>query len=141
MSNQPKVLTDRQQRVLDELADASGPLSAYELLDRLRGAGFRAPPQVYRALERLSEHGLVHRLESLNAFIACRHPKCGGHGHAAFAICNDCGAVTEFEDAAVAKRLSRWAGDQSFTLRRATVELRGLCGACGDRGTAAPSSG
>ncbi|HSM41507.1 MAG TPA: transcriptional repressor, partial [Afifellaceae bacterium] len=66
--------------VFDTLLAADGPLSAYDILDRLRDKGFRAPLQVYRALDKLLALGLVHRLESLNAFIACAHPDCEGHG-------------------------------------------------------------
>ncbi|MCC2690339.1 MAG: zur, partial [Rhizobiaceae bacterium] len=62
-------LTRNQQLVLARLEAASGPVSAYGLLDQLRDDGFRAPLQVYRALEGLIKGGLVHRLESLNAFV------------------------------------------------------------------------
>jgi hypothetical protein len=67
------------------------PLSAYTILDQLRDQGFRAPLQVYRALDKLVEFGLVHRLESLNAFVACRHPDCEDHETIAFMICEKCG--------------------------------------------------
>ena len=62
-------LTPNQSKVLAKLEAASGPLSAYALLDQLRDDGFRAPLQVYRALESLVGAGLVHRLESMNAFV------------------------------------------------------------------------
>ena len=80
-------LTKNQALVFGKLSDASGPLTAYALLDNLRENGFRAPLQVYRALDKLVDYGLVHRLESLNAFVACRHKGCADHKTAAFAIC------------------------------------------------------
>ncbi len=64
-------LTRNQSLVFNALDGASGPLSAYDILDKLRADGFRAPLQVYRALDKLVEYGMVHRLESLNAFVAC----------------------------------------------------------------------
>jgi Fur family zinc uptake transcriptional regulator len=62
-------LTKNQSLVMGALSQANGPLSAYTILDELREHGFRAPLQVYRALEKVVEFGLVHRLESLNAFV------------------------------------------------------------------------
>jgi Fur family transcriptional regulator, zinc uptake regulator len=64
-------LTRNQDLVLKTLNAADTPLSAYDILDRLRGDGLRAPLQIYRALDKLIEHGLAHRLESLNAFVCC----------------------------------------------------------------------
>jgi len=69
----PSDLTRNQSLVFGALSRAEGPLSAYTILDQLRDDGFRAPLQVYRALDKLVETGMVHRLESLNAFVACSH--------------------------------------------------------------------
>lgn len=99
------VLTKHQALVLDALASETGSAGAYALLDRLRAQGLRAPAQVYRALDKLIEYGLVHRLESLNAFIACDRPHAHEHGVVAFAICDGCGSVDEFSDAGVQKCL------------------------------------
>jgi len=125
-------LTRNQQMVLDTLNGADSPLSAYDILDRLREGGLRAPLQVYRALDRLIEAGLAHRLESLNAFVCCADA--AGHqrssGMAAFAICTKCGRVDEFADAEVGERLAGWATTQSFALERTTIELRGVCQGC-----------
>jgi Fur family zinc uptake transcriptional regulator len=73
------------------------------LLDQLRDDGFRAPLQVYRALDTLMKGGLVHRLESLNAFVACAEPHDHSHRMTAFAICDTCGQVMEFSDHAVGR--------------------------------------
>lgn len=123
-------LTRNQGLVFSALSNADGPLTAYAILDELRAEGFKAPLQVYRALEKLIEIGLVHRLESLNAFVACRHPSCAHHETAAFAICEACGHVSEFSPDEAMQRLRDWASSQDFTLARATIELRGTCGNC-----------
>ncbi len=124
------VLTRNQSLVLDALAKADGPMSAYSILDKLRDQGFRAPLQVYRALDKLIDYGLIHRLESLNAFVACAHPDCHDKGMAAFAICETCGSVTEFDDAVVESRLGAWARDNGFRSMKTTLEIRGLCQTC-----------
>ncbi|MBA4783803.1 MAG: transcriptional repressor [Rhizobiales bacterium] len=123
-------LTKNQALVMGTLTRSEGPLSAYTILDQLRDEGFRAPLQVYRALEKLVEFGLVHRLESLNAFVACRHPGCDGHETIAFMICEGCGQVNEISDSSLAKRLKHLAVEASFALTKSTVELRGTCGLC-----------
>ncbi|WP_421723823.1 Fur family transcriptional regulator [Bauldia sp.] len=123
-------LTRNQTLVFDALTDAGGPLSAYTILDQLREDGFRAPLQVYRALDKLVEAGLVHRLESLNAFVACSDPGCESHATTAFAICEKCGRVTEFTDEKIAARLRRWSKGTGFSPRTTTVELRGVCRDC-----------
>lgn len=127
-------LTRNQSLVFDALSKATAPLSAYSLLDQLRGDGFRAPLQVYRALEKLQEAGLVHRLESLNAFVACAHSDGDHHGHrhglTAFAICADCGQVNEFSDQEIEARLSGWANASGFRADKTTIEIRGHCASC-----------
>ena len=126
-------LTKNQDLVLGALKRAEGPLSAYVILDKLRDHGFRAPLQVYRALDKLIERGLVHRLESLNAFVACAHSGescCSHHGTVAFAICNACGHVMEFHDHTVDHRLSDWARGKGFKQEKTTIEIRGLCATC-----------
>jgi Fur family zinc uptake transcriptional regulator len=137
----PRELTRNQDLVLQTLNAAEAPLSAYDILDRLRAEGLRAPLQVYRALDKLVEGGLAHRLESLNAFVCCasadRHA--GTHGVAAFAICENCGRVDEFADAGLEGRLSAWAEGQGFLPTRTTVELRGLCKGCRD--ASSPAAG
>ena len=123
-------LTKNQSLVMGALSKAGGPMSAYTILDELRDKGFRAPLQVYRALDKLVEYGLVHRLESLNAFVACRHPGCETHETTAFMICETCGQVSEITDDALAARLKLLARDAQFALRKTIIELRGTCRAC-----------
>lgn len=125
-------LTKNQSLVLRALDAADGPLSAYTILDRLREEGFRAPLQVYRALEKLQDFGLVHRLESINAFVACCQPHEHGHEMIAFAICEKCGKVDEFCDAAVQERLGTWVRTHRFKPAKTTIEIRGDCAACAE---------
>ena len=125
-----ETLTKNQALVMGALSDAAGPLSAYTILDQLRDEGFRAPQQVYRALDKLVESGLVHRLESLNAFVACSHPGCDNHDFTAFMICENCDRVIEITDETLAERLKKLARDAKFALTKTTIETRGRCDAC-----------
>ncbi|MFC5386300.1 Fur family transcriptional regulator [Aquamicrobium segne] len=123
-------LTKNQRWVFEKLEAASGPLSAYTLLDQLREKGFRAPLQVYRALDMLMKEGLVHRLESLNAFVACAGSHDHSHSMTAFAICDTCGQVAELCDDAVGHRLEEWVQSTGFAPKHAVIEFRGLCEGC-----------
>ena len=123
-------LTKNQTLVLDALSRTEGPLSAYSLLDQLRAHGFRAPLQVYRALDALIKEGFVHRLESLNAFVACSKPHDHGHRMTAFAICDSCGQVTQFSDEMVGERLDAWVRSTGFVAKKAVIEFRGTCARC-----------
>ncbi|MGN8022861.1 Fur family transcriptional regulator [Phyllobacterium sp. 22229] len=126
-------LTKNQALVFNTLSRAEGPLSAYTILDQLRGDGFRAPLQVYRALEKLLDYGMVHRLESINAFVACAHPHNHSHNHGmiAFAICEKCGQVSEFSDDVITQRVREWTSQNGFKQTKTTIEIRGVCAACG----------
>lgn len=126
----PRKLTKNQNLVLDALVEANTPLSAYSILDKLRDHGFRAPLQVYRALEKLVDLGAVHRLESLNAFVVCQHPDCEGHTIMAFTICSECGKVSELADINLSDKLEKLASLQNFSMKKSTIELHGLCEAC-----------
>lgn len=126
----PHDLTRNQGLVLGTLNRSSAPLSAYDILDKLREEGLRAPLQVYRALDKLVERGLAHRLESLNAFVACADAHCHRKGLIAFAICERCGRVDEFADEVIEERLSGWAANTGFKTERTTMEIRGQCARC-----------
>lgn len=123
-------LKKNQKLVLDVLSASKNPLSAYSILDSLREEGFRAPLQVYRALDKLVEFGMVHKLESLNAFVACSHEVCEANQPAAFMICESCENVSELGDAKLMKFLGKMASDESFSIRHTTVELHGRCKSC-----------
>ena len=125
-------LTRNQQLVFDALSDSKTPLSAYTLLDKLRESGFRAPLQVYRALEKLIENGQVHRLESLNSFVACQHSNCDQNKTVAFTICDACDRVSEFTDAELSSLVQSISTESHFKLENSVVELRGKCEDCAD---------
>lgn len=122
-------LTKNQKRVFEYLMAQNAPLSAYDILDALRAEGIRAPAQVYRALQSLQQQGLVHRLESLNAFVACNHDH-GRETSIILAYCTDCGAVREFNNKVISGQLTDWAKQQQFKVEGAAVELRGHCRDC-----------
>lgn len=122
-------LTPLRRSVLEFVWDGHKPIGAYEILERLRGErGAVAPPTVYRALEFLLAHGLVHRIESLNAYVGCPHPD-GDHG-GQFLICSGCGAAAELNDAAIDGAIQTSAEDLGFTVGRRTIEVEGLCADC-----------
>ena len=122
-------LTALRRRVLELVWQQHRPVGAYDLLERLRDEGrSAAPPTVYRALAFLLRTGLVHRIESLNAYIGCADP---GRDHSAqFLICRDCRAVGEIDDPEIVGLVSRRADDMGFTADRQTIEVMGLCPSC-----------
>ena len=129
-------LTDLRREVLGLILEAKAPTGAYDLLEKLRATRDRAaPPTVYRALDFLLEHGLIHRLERLSAYIGCvadPHEHEGhDHDHAAqFLICRNCRKVIEIEDDELAHALSDAAARLGFTVAGATIEAEGLCASC-----------
>ncbi|MWJ28189.1 transcriptional repressor [Halomonas sediminis] len=121
--------TPMRRRVLELIAENGGGLKAYDLLDQLTTEHAAArPPTVYRALEFLIGQGLVHRIESQNAYVACACPE---HAHGfQFLICRFCGHVEELHLDDVTRKLSKHATSQGFRVERQTIELLGLCEAC-----------
>jgi Fur family zinc uptake transcriptional regulator len=126
----PETLNAKEEIVLAALRAATRPRTAYELIEQLRHEGITAPPTVYRALNRLIALGHIHRLESLNAYIACRHGHCATQGSTAFAICDDCGQVEEIGEPKVTGSARTWANKNDFSLKSVTFELRGQCRSC-----------
>ena len=124
-------LTAGRRAILDLLCDAGKPLGAYEMIDRLAAAGGKrlAPISVYRALDFLLENGLVHRLSSRNAYIACGH-RHGAADPLVFLICDACGGVNERACAPLGRDLDALAGETGFTRRAQVVEVTGTCSAC-----------
>ena len=122
-------LTAQRRQVLGIVCGAGRPLGAYEILDALRTAvPGAAPPTVYRALDFLVEQGLVHRLETLHAFVGCAHPDEPHAGQ--FLICRDCGSVRELEDLAVNRSVQAVADASGFHAERPVVEISGRCARC-----------
>ena len=122
-------LTALRRRVFELVWQHHRPVGAYELLDQLRDEGrSAAPPTVYRALAFLLTTGLIHRLESLNAYIGCSEP---GQDHAAqFLICRDCRAVGEIDDLEIIGLVSRRADDKGFIADHQIIEVMGVCPSC-----------
>ena len=122
-------LTKNQALVLNVLSNASQPLGAYAILDKLRSHGFKAPLTVYRALEQLAGQGLVHKIESLNSWTTC----CGEHqaNPPVFEICKDCGNVTEQFDRELVKSLNSMSERSGFIPDRSIIEIHGRCDDCG----------
>jgi Fur family zinc uptake transcriptional regulator len=128
-------LTDIRRQVLALVLRSGEPVGAYTLLDQLKAKKANATPAtIYRALEFLQAHGLIHRLERLNAFIGCADA--GEHHHHAvqFLICRTCGSVAEMEDFGIAEAVARAAERTGFRPALATVEVEGTCAACAAAG-------
>jgi Fur family zinc uptake transcriptional regulator len=124
-------LTPSRQLVLDKLCAAGRPVGAYEMIDILAAeTGKRpAPVSVYRALDFLLENGLVHRLASRNAYMACAHQH-GRSAPVAFLICEKCGRVTEATSPEIDEGLDRLAQDSGFVAQAQVVEITGRCKDC-----------
>ena len=125
-------LTPIRARVLGMIAEAGKPLKAYDLLEQVRageGAGAAAPPTVYRALDFLLANGFIHKLESVNAFVACHHPSTAQHS-VPFLICNQCHSAVELEDKQVVAALDERARALGFMPQAQTLEVHGLCARC-----------
>lgn len=121
-------LNSNDEFVLDTLGRAHRPLSAYAILDQAPSGGRKAPVQVYRSLQKLEQRGLVHRIEALNAFIACSEIA-HSHHKPGFVICRDCGTVREFEDERMA-RIAEEAAGEAFAIDVVSLEIFGQCGPC-----------
>src|SRR5215813_4133354 len=123
-------LTPLRRQVLETLAASHKTLGAYEIMDRLAGSGPRpAPITVYRALDFLISSGLVHRIESRNAFLACLHPHDAG-ALVAFLICKRCGSVGEAQAGAVADAIATSTKAAGFAPKLSVIEITGLCAHC-----------
>jgi Fur family zinc uptake transcriptional regulator len=129
-------LTPIRARVLALIAAVGQPIKAYDLLDQVRegeGPGAAAPPTVYRALDFLLANGFIHKLQSVNAFVACHHPSTAQHS-VPFLICDRCHSAVELEDRAVVAALDDRARALGFEPLAQTLEVHGLCAACSTDG-------
>ena len=123
-------LTPIRRRVLEALLASHKPLGAYELIEHAGARGTRpAPITIYRALDFLREQGLVHRIESRNAFIACVHNHDSGDP-VVFMICEHCGAVGEAASAAVADTIRNASRAAGFMPKTPVIEITGICAHC-----------
>lgn len=127
-------LTPIRALVVQLIAQAGRPVKAYDLLEMVRNAdtvGADAPPTVYRALDFLMANGFVHKLQSVNAFVACHHPNSIEHS-VPFLICDRCHSAVELEDVDVVAQLESRAKALGFRPQAQTLEVHGLCADCAD---------
>lgn len=122
-------LTPTRERVLELIWQSHKPLGAYDLLGTLAQDGHNAaPPTVYRALDFLQQHGLVHRIASLNAFVGCAHA--GQHHSGFFLICRQCLNVLELSAPGIAASVEQATREEGFAVEETTLEIAGLCPTC-----------
>jgi Fur family zinc uptake transcriptional regulator len=118
--------TPTRRRVLEILLESHSAMGAYDVLARLSAEGIGSkPPVAYRALGFLVDHGLAHRIEKLNAYVACAHP--GAAHDPAFMICRACGSVAEAQSDAPLRASAEQSG---FRVESTVIEAEGLCPAC-----------
>ena len=123
-------LTKNQQTVLNILEKSTEPLKAYAILFDIQKKGIKSPLQVYRALDKLIEIGKVHKIESRNSYIACKHEGCNAKTSTAFLICEKCDSVTELKRNNLLSYFSKQAEKDNFQYRKHNLEIYGLCNSC-----------
>jgi Fur family zinc uptake transcriptional regulator len=122
-------LTDVRKRVLELIWAGHEPAKAYDLLTKLQKNDPSAkPPTIYRALDFLLEHGLIHKLHRLNAYIGCSHPE--EKKPCFFLICTNCHTVTESNDDAYKNLIAKVSKSFHFKPKEITFEMEGLCLKC-----------
>ena len=121
-------LTPLRRRVLELLLDHHGPAKAYDLLPLLDGEKTAKPPTIYRALDFLVKMGFAHRIESLNAFVACDVGACARS--TIFLICEKCGGAEEFDAGHALIDLTDAAKKDGFAINRTMIEASGVCATC-----------
>ena len=123
-------LTKNQQTVLNILEKSTEPLKAYAILFDIQKEGIKSPLQVYRALDKLIEIGKVHKIESRNSYIACKHEGCSAKTSTSFLICEKCDSVTELKRNNLLSYFSKQAEKDNFQYRKHNLEIYGLCNNC-----------
>ena len=123
-------LSKNQQIIFDLIDKSSEPLKAYTILFNVQRKGIKAPPQVYRALDKLVEIGKIHKIESKNAFVACKNSNCEISKATAFSICESCEIVDEISDIKLSKYLSKFNDKKGMKYKRFNLEFFGLCNRC-----------
>ena len=123
-------LSKNQQIIFDIIDKSSEPLKAYAILFNVQKKGIKAPLQVYRALDKLVEIGKIHKVESRNAFIACKSSSCEISQATAFSICNKCENVCEINNPKLSKYLTNFEDDTGMQYNKYNLEFFGLCKKC-----------
>ena len=127
---QAQILSKNQQIVLDIIEKAKGPLKAYSILFNVQKKGINAPQQIYRALDKLIAMGKIHKIESKNAFVACKNTNCDVTKTTAFSICEKCENIEEIKDTKISKYLKSFKDNSGMNYTRYNLELFGLCKKC-----------
>ena len=132
-ADQGERFTPLRRQILEMIWTSHEPVKAYDLLDELKKIHpGSAPPTVYRALDFLLDVGLIHKIESLNAYLGCGDPDSGHSGQ--FLICRKCSSVAELNDSSTRKNLQQMADSANFTIDKMTIEITGLCDQCRQQG-------
>ena len=125
-------LTDQRKHILRLIWESHKPVKAYELLEKLaKHTGKIQPPTVYRALDFLIDHGLIHRIDSQNAFVGCHHPD--ADHECFFLICRACGNADEYCSPELKNAITQTSDHHNFNVEGITLELSGICHICGDK--------
>ncbi len=132
MNENSKKLTKNQRIVLEFVQKSNRPVKAYSILNNVNKRGIKAPPQVYRALEKLIKIGEIHKIESQNAFVACNSKCVEPHG-TIFSICKSCDQIDEISDKKLYKYLSEVRDMNGLKLSRYNLELFGTCKTCNQK--------
>ena len=127
---QTQALSKNQQVVFDIIEKAKEPLKAYSILFNVQKKGIKAPQQIYRALDKLIEIGKIHKVESRNAFVACKNSNCEISNATAFSICEKCEKVTEINNLNLSKYLTNFEDDTGMKYQKYNLEFFGLCRRC-----------
>ena len=127
---QKETLSKNQKIILDYIEKVNEPIKAYSILHNVQKKGIKAPPQVYRALDKLVEIGKIHKIESKNAFVACRSSDCEISKATAFSICESCEMVDEISDTKLSKYLSGFNHKKGMKFKRFNLEFFGICKKC-----------
>jgi len=123
-------LSKNQKIVLDHVEKANQPLKAYSILYNVQKKGLKAPLQVYRALDKLVEIGKIHKIESRNAFVACKNSNCKISKATAFSICEVCEKVTEINNSKLSNYLTNFEDNSGMKYNKYNLEFFGLCKKC-----------
>ena len=127
---QAQFLSKNQQIVLEIIEKAKEPLKAYSILFNVQKKGIKAPQQIYRALDKLIEIGKIHKIESRNAFVACKNSNCEISKATAFSICENCEKVTELNSPKLSKLITNYKDSSGMNYKKYNLELFGLCSKC-----------
>ena len=130
MENKQKPLSKNQKIILEYIQKNKKPVKAYSILSNVQKKGINAPPQVYRALDKLIEIGKIHKVESQNSFVACKTSDCETPHATAFSICDSCDEVSEINDPKLFKYLLDYKDNNGIKFDGYNLEFFGTCKFC-----------